>query len=300
MVKPTSIAIDWGSSTFRAYLVDEIGTVLAKVSTNEGVMQVPEGRFIDVLMNNCGDWLDEHCFPPVVMSGTIGSRNGWREAPYLPCPVSIKDLQNQSLPIENDRKLDLQVMPGVRGDNMFGGNDVMRGEEVQIFGAMDILNLESALVCLPGTHSKWCEFKNGEIVSLTTFMTGEMFALIRNNSAIGTLVEDNDFDQSSFLIGAEACCPEAGLLNRLFSIRADTLLGDLSCRSRASYLSGMLIGREILAVRKAMNAMEGLVLVGNEALTHKYSTVLAIEGVQTHSVTGDCAFLAGMCLLSGA
>ncbi len=299
MANASAIAIDWGSSTFRAFLVDETGAVLAQTSTEEGVMQVPEGRFVDVLMNNCGNWLEEHGSLPVVMSGTIGSRNGWRETPYLPCPVSLKDLNHQSIPIENNLNLDIQVMPGVCGNNMFGCNDVMRGEEVQIFGAMDTLNLENALVCLPGTHSKWCEFKNGKIVSLTTFMTGEMFALIRNSSAIGRLVEDSDFDEASFLLGVEASRSEAGLLNALFSIRADALLGDLACRSRASYLSGMLIGREILAVCKAMNAIEDIVLVGSEALIHKYSRALAMEGVQSLSVGGNHAFLTGICLLKG-
>lgn len=299
MANPAAIAIDWGSSTFRAFLVDETGAILAQTNTDEGVMQVPESQFVDVLVNNCGDWLEEHGSLLVVMSGTIGSRNGWQETPYLPCPVSVKDLHHQSIPIENNRNLDIQVMPGVCGNNMFGGNDVMRGEEVQIFGAMDTLNLENALVCLPGTHSKWCEFKNGKIVSLTTFMTGEMFALIRNSSAIGRLVEDSDFDEASFLLGAEASRSEAGLLNALFSIRADVLLGDLACRSRASYLSGMLIGREILAVCKAMKAIEDVVLVGSEALIHKYSRALAMEGVQSLSVGGDHAFLTGICLAKG-
>lgn len=299
MSKPAAIAIDWGSSTFRAFLIDEVGAVLTQASSNEGVMQVPEDRFIDVLMNKCGGWIEEHGSLPVVMSGAIGSRHGWRETPYLPCPVSIKELKDQSLTVESNQGLEIQVVSGVCGKNMFGGNDVMRGEEVQIFGAMDILNLETALVCLPGTHSKWCEFKNGKIESLTTFMTGEMFALIRNNSAVGLLVEDSDFDQPSFLLGVEASQSKAGLLNQLFSIRADALLSDLACRSRSSYLSGMLIGREMLAIRTAVPAIEEVVLVGSEVLTHKYSTALAIGNIQTRSVAGDHAFLAGIRLLRG-
>ena len=163
------IAIDWGSSAFRAFLLDSSGDVLARISTDDGVLMTNGTSFSRILMDNCGRWLDKHGCLPIVMSGMVGSRNGWREASYVPCPVTVEALAAAPLKVGNDQGLDVRIMPGVSGPNFFGGLDVMRGEEVQVFGALASLDLSNALICLPGTHSKWCVIENGQITSLTTF-----------------------------------------------------------------------------------------------------------------------------------
>ncbi|MCG8504609.1 MAG: 2-dehydro-3-deoxygalactonokinase [Sphingomonadales bacterium] len=297
MTMASFIAIDWGSSAFRAFLIGDEGTSLARISTDDGVLMTGNKSFLQVLEANCGRWLAEHGTMPIIMSGMIGSRNGWQETDYMPCPVSADSLAHNPVTIDNDGELTIRIVPGVSGPNMFGGLDVMRGEEVQVFGALAALGLDTALVCLPGTHSKWCIVETGAIASLTTFMTGEIFALIRRESSISSLIEDEKFDQTSFMQGTEAGRSKAGLLNKLFSIRASVLLDDLHCLSRASYLSGMLIGREIMAVTAALGTVDDVILVGNEALTHRYVAALGEQNVQAVSVEADKAFLKGISLL---
>lgn len=297
---PLMIAIDWGSSAFRAFLLDDQSQVLARKSTADGVLTNNDASYNQVIIDHCGEWLEETPSLPIIMGGAIGSRNGWKETPYIDCPASIETLARSCVEVELGVSRDIQIVPGVTGPNFFGGADVMRGEEVQVFGALRALGLSDGLVCLPGTHSKWCLVKGGEITSLTTFMTGEMFALIRRQSSIGLVIDDAEFERNSFSAGLAAASDSAGLLHQLFSVRADILLGNLKVASAESYLSGMLIGCEIKAVRSVLGDDLSVVLVGNEGLTQRYAAALDECSGQSVQVSGDEAFIRGILLIRGA
>ncbi len=291
------IAIDWGSSTFRAFLVDAKGRIMDRYSSSDGVLTMFGKSYLDVIDGVCGRWLDQHGDLPIIMGGTVGSRNGWQEAPYIPCAASGSSLAKMTACVQNSAGRNIRIVPGVSGPNMFGGQDVMRGEEIQIFGALEPLQLRDALVCLPGTHSKWCEVKAGKITSVTSFMTGEIFALVRHHSFVGAVIEDTEFDPGSFRQGVEASASAAGLLHQLFSLRADALLGHLTCPSRESYLSGMLIGHEIDAAVKALGNVPDVLLVGGEGLNQRYETALNDRNIGTVNVSGEEAFVTGISLL---
>ncbi len=294
------IAIDWGSSTFRAFLLGGDYEILARARTRDGVSVLGDKSYKQVLEKTCGKWLDATPNLSVIMGGTIGSRNGWRETPYVSCNASINTLAASCVGFETDTGLSMQIVPGVSGPNFFGGVDVMRGEELQIFGALEALGLTDALVCLPGTHSKWCIVKQGQITSLTSFMTGEMFALIRRQSMIGTLLVEDEFDLPSFMDGVTASGSAAGLLHNLFSIRADILLGELACKSAESYLSGMLVGSEVKAAVGVIGASRDVVLVGNEGLAHRYTAAFTEHGIASISVPAERAFIDGIALFQRA
>ncbi len=291
------IAIDWGSSAFRAYLLDKDNQILERTSTHDGVLMLADKPYSQVIVETCGGWLTETPGLTIIMGGTIGSRNGWKETPYVSCDAPIAALASACVRVENDAGLDIQIVPGVSGPDFFGGTDVMRGEELQIFGAIQTLGLIDALVCLPGTHSKWCVVEQGRITSVTSFMTGEMFALIRRQSMIGSLINDDEFDQGSFLSGAAESASSAGLLHKLFSIRADILLGNLACRSAESYLSGMLVGSEVEAVASVIGTGTEVLLVGNAGLTNRYSAALNEHNLKTVPVPPDQAFVKGISVL---
>ena len=291
------IVIDWGSSAFRAFLLGDGNQILEQISTHDGVLKLVGKLPSQVIAETCGPWLNETPGLPIIMAGTIGSRNGWQETPYISCDASIGDLARACASVENEAGLDIQIAPGVSGPDFFGGTDVMRGEEIQLFGAMQTLGLSDALVCLPGTHSKWCVVEHSEITSVTSFMTGEMFALIRNQSMIGLLINDDEFDQPSFLSGVAEGASPAGLLHKLFSIRADTLLGNLAFPSAESYLSGMLIGSEVKAVAGAIGTDREVLLIGSEGLTRRYTAALSEHSIKSVPVRPDHAFVTGVSAL---
>lgn len=290
----SAIAVDWGSSRFRAFLLDHEGALLERVSSPDGALQPKSVGFLDILERNLAPWLEADRSLPIFMGGTIGSRNGWQETPYIPCPVTLDDLKHHLQSVENSGNLDIRIAPGVSGKSFFDGHDVMRGEELQIFGALELLDRSNAIVCLPGTHSKWCEVTDGQIVSVTSFMTGEMYALLREYSSVGRILSVSEFDETSFISGAAEASSNAGLLNRLFAIRASSLLEQFKSKSAESFLSGVLIGREIQAMTEMLDRTESLVLVGSEGLANRYRLLLGRQHVESILVDAEAAFLHGV------
>ena len=291
MSKVSMVFVDWGSSSFRAFLLSPNGDLLDQIHSDDGVFQVDD--YEGILARHCQKWLEAHGKLPVILAGTIGSRNGWLETPYLPCPASLNDLSKELHTVPNRRGLDIRITSGVEGAGFYGLHDVMRGEELQIFGAVDELELDDALLCLPGTHSKWCRVSGGQISSVTSYMTGELYALLRNNSSIGRLIEADDYEEANFLAGLAAVRANPHLSNLLFSVRASSLLGNLAASSSASYLSGILIGAELVAATEFMSDSESVLIVGNRRLVDRYSLGLEKLGKTAQTMEGDHAFLTG-------
>ena len=241
------IAIDWGTSSFRAYRVDAQGDVLEKRTAPLGIMQVEGGRFVQALESQIEDWLTAGA-GPVVMSGMIGSRQGWKEAPYVSCPAGADDLARQLVEVTWGSARRAWIAPGLSSRDAAGVPDVMRGEETQILGVLDDLPFEAAWVCLPGTHSKWVEIRQRRIAAFATHMTGEVFAVLKAHSILGRMMPEAPSDARWFDAGVRRARDAGGLLHHLFGVRAQGLLGGLPNESAASFLSGILIGHELLSV----------------------------------------------------
>lgn len=288
------IAVDWGSSGFRAFLISDNGNILAEKTTAEGVLKIQNGGFETVLRSNCGEWLKKYPEMPFITGGMIGSRNGWQEVPYIPCPVSADDIRAQFTRVQDTDDLTILIGPGVSGENAYGAPDVMRGEEIQIFGALALKSVEDTLLCLPGTHSKWCRVENGTITSLSTYLTGELYALLSEQSSLAGLVNDQIRCEESFLSGIEASRQPSGLLNNLFSIRASAMISEASHTSPASFLSGLVIGTELCAICDQTDVSAPVILVGNAILNQRYEAALNAFGIQAICVNSNDAFLAGI------
>ena len=191
---PTLIALDWGTSNLRASLLGPGGAVLDRRSAAGGVMAVPEHRFEAALRSLCGDWIDAHR-GPLLASGMIGSRQGWVEAPYLPCPATRDAAAARLVAVPLAGGATLHIVPGLVCTGADGQADVMRGEETQILGAVPA-DSPRTLVVLPGTHSKWASVERGVVRDFTTCMTGELHEALVRHTILGRLadgaVEDVD------------------------------------------------------------------------------------------------------------
>ena len=281
------IAIDWGTSSFRAYRVTAGGAVLDKRSAPLGIMQIEGRRFADALDSQIGDWLAAG-EGPVLMSGMIGSRQGWQEAPYVACPAGPEDIARRLIEVGWGSGRRAWIAPGLSSRDTAGVPDVMRGEETQILGVLDRLP-ESAWVCLPGTHSKWVEVREHRIARFTTHMTGEVFAVMKAHSILGRLFAGSATDLTGFDAGVQRARDPGGLLHHLFGVRARGLFGELADVSAASYLSGLLIGHELLSISGAHAAQ--VYLLGSPELTQLYQR--ALEQLDRSSVTLDADAVVG-------
>ena len=180
------------------------------------------------------------------MSGMIGSREGWREAPYVITPAGIPDLAAKAVTVTSRTFGEIFILPGMRGDDPESGTtDVMRGEETQVAGLLSTLPSAGATLCLPGTHSKWVHCRDGRLERFRTFLTGEAFALLTRDSLIAGSGGAPDPDGAAFARGLELSGKEGGLLHHLFLGRTEMLAGRVAAAELPSLISGLLIGHEI-------------------------------------------------------
>ena len=272
------VAVDWGTSSLRAARIAGDGEVLEQRASERGILTVPPGGFPVVLSETCGDWLRDPSTLCLV-SGMAGSRQGWREAAYVACPSGFGELAHGLTWIEPRR---VALVPGLSCESA-GVPDVLRGEEVQVFGAMDLLQQRDGCFVLPGTHSKWVQLRGGRVASFATFMSGEFYAVLRQHSILARMMPaaDGALDEAAFLRGVQQAQDSGSLLRSAFSARTLALFERLPGPSLPSYLSGLVIGEEL---RMRDTALRGLVLIGNPALTQRYALALRSLGCASRSL----------------
>ena len=279
------IAIDWGTSNFRAFRLDDAGTSIDRRTFASGILRVAEGRFAETLRAHVGDWIGQG-ERRILLCGMVGSRQGWAEIAYLACPVTISDLARHVMHVPF-ADAEVLLVPGVKGTDADGLPEVMRGEETEAMGLRE-LHEGAALVCLPGTHSKWVRLKDRAIVSFSTCMTGDVFAALGKETILAhTINPDAPEDEAAFLQGVRRSRDAGGLLHHLFSVRTLTLTGALEQGASGSYLSGLLIGHEV----RQMNPLkEHVHLVGAAPLCALYAeTIRACGGSYTLEIEDAAA-----------
>ncbi|MGB6105838.1 MAG: 2-dehydro-3-deoxygalactonokinase [Pusillimonas sp.] len=282
------IAVDWGTSRLRAYLLDKNGQILAQESGNVGVMTIRQGGFSEVLEEMVGPWLAQGA-GPVFMSGMVGSRQGWAEAPYVQCPASLDDIAAGVASVHwgNDRSA--FIVPGLACIDNNGVPDFLRGEETQALGALHDLPSGELSLYLPGTHSKHLHVRDGNIESFVTHMTGEIYSVMRSHSILGRIMDgiDTDMDTPAFDAGLRRARDSGGLSHHLFGVRARALAGELSSTETASYLSGILIGHEV----STTDTKRQIFIVGAEKLSELYLRAFEFAGANAELVEPDIAAL---------
>ncbi|MET7247873.1 2-dehydro-3-deoxygalactonokinase [Methylobacterium sp. EM32] len=272
------IAVDWGTSSARAYRLAPDGAVLARREGAGGILRVPEGGFPAALTEMVGEWLQAG-ETRVLLSGMVGSRQGWQEAPYLACPAGLDELAAALVPVPFAGAT-VRLVPGLSAEDAAGTPEVMRGEEVQVFGAL--AGAEDALICLPGSHAKWVRVAGGRIAGFTTSMTGEAFAALSGHTILGRMMTGPAEVGPAFEAGVARSAEGGGLLHHLFGTRALGLFGRLAPEDAASYLSGLLIGHDVAA---AMTEPALVRLVGSGPLMALYGRAIALKSGQ--AVAGD-------------
>lgn len=279
-----AIGIDWGTTAFRAFRFGTDGAALETRRAEAGIRAIDDADFEGALEHLVGDWLDTADDAPVVLSGMIGSRQGWIETPYLSCPADLGDLAGGLVPVDLARGRRIHIAPGLSCRDASGMPDVMRGEEVQVLGAIGRLDAETATLCLPGTHSKWAWVEGRRVTGFATHMTGEVFDVLRRHSILGTTIEHAAWDRDAFQngVGRAALVDGGGLLHQLFGVRAAGLFGELSPETSGAFLSGLVIGHELRSAL-AGHSGEPVYLIGEEGLVRLYREALAgfgVEGVE--------------------
>jgi 2-dehydro-3-deoxygalactonokinase len=287
-MKPDWIAVDWGTSNLRVWAMSASGTVLAAAQSDQGMSKLDRTGFEAALCAVASDWLGGPM--TVVACGMVGARQGWVEAPYaaVPCPATPENFAKATT---KDPDLHVHVIPGIKQPKPA---DVMRGEETQIAGFLALNPNWDGIICLPGTHTKWVHVSANEVISFQTFMTGELFASISGQTVLRHSVGTDGWDDDAFATALQDTMsrPEK-LAANLFSLRAESLLNDMSPATARARLSGLLIGAE-LAGAKPYWLGQQVAVIGTSNVAKLYVAALAQQGVPATQTKGDTITLAGL------
>ena len=278
------IAVDWGTTNRRAYRIDSSGERTDEFEDGKGVLSIQEAGFPQAIAE-IRERLGDH---PLLLAGMVGSNRGWVEAPYVPCPAGIDELVH-ALVWPGEREA---IVPGLSYLG-HGRADVMRGEEVQLLGALadGMIHADSG-VCHPGTHNKWVLIRGGRIVNFLTVMTGELFNLLKEHSILSDLLANEVTTGESFGAGVRDAMDHGALPADLFGARARVLLGQLRAEDAASYISGLLIGTDA-RIGLTYPLLAQVTVIGRPELTRLYSAALAALGRDPLELDGEQCFLAG-------
>lgn len=298
---PQLIGVDWGSTCLRVFLIGTDGDVLATRTSAQGSssMNGSAWAYEQSLEQLAGDWLQEYPDINVLACGMVGSKHGWLEVPYVPCPADINAIAARIMTVKGVDQRRFEIVPGMAYRPSIGAPDVMRGEETQIVGALSLRPEAGQRSCiiLPGTHSKWVQIEQAKISALATHMTGELFAILRQHSVLGRLMpsQQNELDPIAFIQGVEDARQGMylGLSHQLFAVRTLGLMEMMPGSSLTDYLSGLLIGHEIqagLGWRLAAGLEQApLILVGDPTLCSHYAQALSHCGVHDASILSNTA-----------
>jgi 2-dehydro-3-deoxygalactonokinase len=235
---------------------------------------------------------------PVLLSGMIGSEQGWAVSPHISLPARLADLAAalHAVPITDKRCA--YIVPGLTTVGVHGVHDIIRGEETQIVGALDDLATEESVLCLPGTHSKWVTVADGAISGFQTALTGETLAILSDNSILGRLMEnsagdENDKEETAFVQGLTRATERGGLLHHLFGVRSQGYCRVIPRSGLRLYLAGILIGHEIRGMREIYPQLKSITIIAGQEIAERYGRAFEFFGLETTRVDGAAAAFGG-------
>lgn len=295
------IAIDWGTTNCRASLLAEDGSELDTRRAPEGAGGLQASEFEAVFERLVSGWPDL----PVWICGMAGSRQGWREAPYLSCPAKLSDLGCQISRIKTTSGRPVRIVPGLLYRDKRNNCDIMRGEETQIAGLLAKQNDFSGLAILPGTHCKWADIQDGMVLRFQTFLTGELYSLLATASILRHSVSAHEADISAdhpaFLEGfSDVISGYVPLVSGLFQIRTQDVLNGAQKDDSAARLSGLMIGAEFAAAKSGgwLDNVQDSYIIGGRGLTPLYAKACELVGLKSRSVFGLDASTKGLWYLA--
>ncbi|MFC9790612.1 2-dehydro-3-deoxygalactonokinase [Rhodococcus sp. NPDC127528] len=296
---PRLVALDWGTTSLRAWLLGDDGRILDSRRHDDGLLSTTArdeasrtAHFAATFDRVCGDWLRAHPGLPAIACGMVGSAQGWHEAGYLTVPTDLRAIADALSTVRHDRGV-LHLVPGLRMPSEPGGRvpgDVLRGEETQLLGVLPDGDAHHTVV-LPGTHTKWVQVEDRKVTSFATAMSGELYGLVLEHGILGRTAAPAVRDDAAFARGLAtgASVPSRGLTAELFGARALVLDGLLAPSALPDYVSGVIIADEVAHLLPHRGEHERILLCGTADLCRRYATALAAREVTVDIVTEEAS-----------
>lgn len=293
-----TVCVDWGTSNLRAYLLSPCGTKIEGIDLPLGVKRLGDRDCREILEEITTHWRNEHAVQNVLMAGMVGSEIGWTEVALLNGQCGVEEFSNNLREVAFIDGLNAWIVPGGRTQNGANPSGMMRGEETQVLGLIELIDTEDRRICLPGSHSKWVSLVNRKISDIKTYMTGEMYQVMRDNTVLQECFKGSNgaLDKGAFKDGLIMAASGMLISRLMFSIRTEFASQvNSTANQRASKLSGILIGSEIMDALsdKGQADRAPVILVANGAIKQAYMLAFSHMGIPLECVDSETAFLRG-------
>lgn len=286
VVKPFAAVADWGTTRFRLWTLDADGNVLNESRGDDGLLHAKEAGFEVTLERHLAQ-VHAPDDLPVVICGMAGSRTGWIEAPYMSLPAGLETIVAAAVRVPAKRPVIMLSGVARRSEH---APDVMRGEETKLLGLVH-RGVRDAVVVMPGTHAKWVQIADGKLHDYRSFMTGELFALLKEKSVLAGALEGAGFvdpKSAAFAAGVNASLETPELIsNALFTVRAGWLVHNYSADEQLARLSGLLIGLEVAGGSKLFGELSQVLLLSDGMMGALYASALQIAGLNVKRIEAD-------------
>ncbi|WP_337266233.1 2-dehydro-3-deoxygalactonokinase [Oryzifoliimicrobium ureilyticus] len=300
MASSVYAAVDWGTSSFRLWLLDANGNVLAESRGQDGMTQAAAKGFEKTLEDHL-ERVGAESHVPVIACGMVGAKQGWVEAGYVDVPALLPAVLKAAVKIPYEKR-DVRILPGL-AQRTSDAPDVIRGEETQLLGAIDATHAVQT-VCMPGTHSKWVYLSGEMVTGFSTFMTGELFDAITKHTILSHATagaEHTKLNIAAFKKAVVAAFEKPGMAtNFLFSARSGQILHGLSAAGAAAHISGTLIGLEMAGALSARAQTATITLVASGRLLDLYEKAFDVLSLPYQTVDADTAVRRGLSAAAGS
>jgi len=298
---PAFAVVDWGTTSFRLWLMDSVGTVLGERRSDEGMTKARNSGFQTILETHlCALGAPDDL--PVMICGMAGARQGWIEARYIDTPAHLEEIIANAVTVPGLER-DIRILPGLAQRDP-ANPDVIRGEETQLLGTPG-LHRATGACCLPGTHSKWVSVEAGTIRRFSTFMTGELFAALSGATILRHALAQKDMSQENspaFKRALISAHNEPTVFSHsLFTIRARSLLFESTPDDAAAFLSGLLIGMEMAGARDYVSGgSQPVTLIASGRLARLYALAFRTLAIAFTTIDAETAVRDGLRKAAGA
>ena len=282
---------NWGGTSLRAYCIDKTGELRSEVRLGQGINKLDLSQQKRHWFELVDGWPDY----PHLICGSAGSNLGWLHTGYVGLPATVKTIADaikwQAL---NGHRVG--IIPGIKAVNPLDEPDTMRSEETELIGLIASLSAnQDRIVCLPGTHNKWAQISGQAITQFFTSLTGEAFDALTQGTVVTRGSERAQIGpafEDGVILGQ---LPKGTFLQKLYSVRARQIDGTLAAEDSASFLSGLVIGTDILGAKQNLGdtLLNGVTIIGGQTLSTRFSKAFAIAGIKYDLMDSDQACIAG-------
>ena len=291
--KSFTVYFDSGTSNTRIYLLDShcqllywrkksIGSKDSAISGSSLALRRAMKDLYDELLDSCR--LTDGDVDQIYASGMVTSPYGLKEVPHCQVPIDVKTFSRDLYPYWEEQYFNREIIlvPGLRTESFdFTFVNNMRGEEIQIIGALEELKGLSggSAIILPGSHTHVAYVKQNMIKGILSNFTGELFQALKEETILSPILAEETRLVEEMVKKGYTCLKNFGFNRAIYIAHAMRIFNQGTPEERFSFAEGVING----GIRQSIEYYcanvwpdcKNIILIGNAFMHQLYDCLFA-------------------------